>query len=196
MPFGTGTSPFVLIKLKFAISRASPPPVLRVLIFNVSSKPFTTRREREFGRPKNAGFMLKMSINCYALSRLGMLVPARYNPWHSTSIFLGAKSLICPSQCRNTTKIVFSAAGLLCTDQEETMSEQAAEHHIKAAEHHEQAALHHREAARHHQEGDHQAAAHHAHTAQGHVHHAAHHGAEAAKLHLQHHGHKAKAAGK
>jgi hypothetical protein len=38
-------------------------------------------------------------------------------------------------------------------------------------------------------------AAHHAHSAQGHLHHATHHSAEAAKAHAEHHGHKAKAAG-
>jgi hypothetical protein len=38
-------------------------------------------------------------------------------------------------------------------------------------------------------------AAHHAHTAQGHMHHATHHAAEAAKHHVAHHGQKAKAAG-
>jgi hypothetical protein len=31
--------------------------------------------------------------------------------------------------------------------------------------------------------------------AQGHLHHATHHAAEAAKLHVEHHGHKARAAG-
>src|ERR1022692_3281563 len=44
---------------------------------------------------------------------------------------------------------------------------------------------HHRDAARHHQAGDHQAAAHSAHTAQGHAHHATHHAEEAAKLHVE-----------
>ena|SRR5438309_8540335 len=41
------------------------------------------------------------------------------------------------------------------------------EHHHKAAEHHEHAAKHHREAAKHHEAGDHEKAAHHAHTAHG-----------------------------
>jgi hypothetical protein len=47
------------------------------------------------------------------------------------------------------------------------MSRQAAEHHRKAAEHHEHAARHHGEAAKHYEAGDHQMAAHHAHTAHG-----------------------------
>jgi hypothetical protein len=76
-----------------------------------------------------------------------------------------------------------------------TMSKQAAEHHLQAAEHHEHAARHHREAAKHHEAGDHESAAHHAHTAQGHLHHATHHSAEAAKMHVEHHGAKTKAAG-
>jgi hypothetical protein len=33
-------------------------------------------------------------------------------------------------------------------------------------------------------------AAHHAHSAQGHLHHATHHSEEAAKSHVEHHGHK------
>jgi hypothetical protein len=49
------------------------------------------------------------------------------------------------------------------------MSKEAAEHHQSAAEHHEHAARHHREAAKHHEAGDHELAAHHAHTAQGHL---------------------------
>jgi hypothetical protein len=75
------------------------------------------------------------------------------------------------------------------------MSKQAAEHHLQAAEHHEHAARHHREAAKHHEAGDHESAAHHAHSAQGHLHHATHHSAEAAKMHVEHHGAKTKAAG-
>src|SRR6202049_2846478 len=73
------------------------------------------------------------------------------------------------------------------------MSKQA-EHHHQAAEHHEHAARHHREAARHHEAGDHETAAHHAHAAQGHLHHATQHSTEAAKLHIEHHGEKSKAA--
>jgi hypothetical protein len=38
-------------------------------------------------------------------------------------------------------------------------------HHHKAAEHHEHAARHHREAAKHHEAGNHEKAAHHAHSA-------------------------------
>jgi len=84
----------------------------------------------------------------------------------------------------------------LADKQENTMSREAAEHHVKAAEHHEHASRHHREAAEHHESGDHQLAAHHAHVAQGHLHHATHHAAEAAKAHAEHHGQQAKAAGR
>jgi hypothetical protein len=47
------------------------------------------------------------------------------------------------------------------------MSKKAAEHHKKASEHHSHAAHHHGEAAKHHESGQHEKAAHHAHTARG-----------------------------
>ncbi len=72
------------------------------------------------------------------------------------------------------------------------MSKEVGEHHIKAAEHREHAATHYREAARHLEAGDHEAAAHHAHSAQSHLHHSVHHAAEAAKLHVEHQGQKTK----
>jgi hypothetical protein len=48
----------------------------------------------------------------------------------------------------------------------------------------------------HHEAGSYETAAHHAHTAQGHLHHATHHATEAAKSHAEHYGNKTKAAGK
>jgi hypothetical protein len=62
----------------------------------------------------------------------------------------------------------------------------------KAGEHHEHAATHNREAARHLEAGDHEAAAHHAHSAQSHLHYATRHAAEAAKLHVEHQGQNTK----
>jgi hypothetical protein len=49
--------------------------------------------------------------------------------------------------------------------EEAPMSKKAAEHHRKASEHSTQAANHHTEAAKHHDAGQHEKAAHHAHTA-------------------------------
>jgi hypothetical protein len=62
----------------------------------------------------------------------------------------------------------------------------------EAGEHHEHRATHGREAARPLEAGDHEAAAHHANSAQSHLHHATHHAAEAAKLHVEHQGQKTK----
>src|SRR5580700_10328904 len=76
------------------------------------------------------------------------------------------------------------------TQEDSTMSKQAAEHHKKAAEHFEHAARHHKEAAKHHEAGAHEKAAHHAHVAHGHHLHARHHAEEAAKSHVEHHGKK------
>src|SRR4029079_6998821 len=51
------------------------------------------------------------------------------------------------------------------------MSKKAAEHHKKASMHSGEAAKHHDQAAQHHEAGQHEKAAHHAHTATGHERH-------------------------